>query len=129
MADQEVDPTTETQPDAVTLAFGSSERPQRIRRTTKFYAPVSSARKRPKKMVGRPKKRAVRNEKLVSTGAKRKTVDVSIEQSKKRKVAEPAESEHKLDFESDEDEEHQKKKLIKVRPVLGKKHVQLGRCF
>ena len=85
MSSQGVDSTTEV--DAT--AFGGSKRPQRTRKTTKFYTPVPSPPK------------------------------------KKRKVTETAGSKRKLDPVGDEEP----RKLIKVCPVPGKKHVQQGRCF
>jgi hypothetical protein len=138
MSNEGIDSTAETQSDA---AFGISKRPQRARKTTKFYSPASSAPKRQKKIVGRTKnrKKTTRNEKSIISGGKRKAIDVPVEQSKKRKVAEPAGSKRKLDIESGEDETEEPRKkrlpvskkadLIKVRPVPGKKHVQQGRCF
>src|SRR4051795_3516329 len=128
MSDEGVDSTTETQHNA---AFGVSKRPQRARKTTEFYSPTSAPKK--KKMSGRLKNKK-KIEKSVITGGKRKAIDVPIEQSKKRKIAEPAGSKRKLDLESGEDgtEESRKKRLpdlIKVRPVPGRKHVQQGRCF
>ncbi|GBB87459.1 hypothetical protein RclHR1_13920010 [Rhizophagus clarus] len=129
MSDQEIGSTTETQPDTVEIAaFGSSKRPQRTRKATEFYTP---APKKQRKKVGRQKDtKVVKNDK---PGDKRKAVDVPVERSKKRKVAEPTGSKRKFDPESDEDEARKKMvedaDLIKVRPVPGKKHVQQGRCF
>jgi hypothetical protein len=135
MSDQEIGSTTETQPDTAEIsAFGSSKRPQRIRKTTEFYTP---APKKQRKKTGRPKnKKIVGNEKPIATGDKRKAIDVPVERLKKRKVAEPTGSKRKFDLEGDEDEARKKMvkdaedaDLIKVRPVPGRKHVQQGRCF
>src|SRR3954469_19517081 len=110
MSGQGIGSTTETQPDTAEITtFGSSKRPQRTRKTTEFYTP---APKKQRKKAGRPKnKNIVRNEKPIATGDKRKAIDVPVEQSKKRKVAEPTESKRKFDPESDKDEA--RKKIVK----------------